>query len=448
MTRMVLAAPTRDAPTTRVKGPKTGLRGPILFGIAVLLIGFGAFAAWSYLAPLASAAVAPGVVSVESKRKAVQHLEGGIVSEILVREGDRVEAGQPILRLNDTGSRARLEQLDAQEISAQARFDRLMAELEDADEIRFNDSIVERLDEAEVRDAAILQSRLFESRRAARFGEGKVLRSRISQARSQSDGFNARLAADTRRLSLANEQLAALEQLERKGHAPRMRVAEMEASVAELEGSIGDITARLAGTEKQIVETELEIINLETGFFREVAEELQRVKQELEEIREARIAAEDVLRRTTVIAPQSGTVVGLNVFTLGGVIGGGEKLMEIVPNEDALVVEAMIRPQDIDNISVGLPVEVRLTAFSFRTTPPVPGRLVHISADRVIDPKSSVASYFAKIELDEQALRDLEQISLYPGMPAEVMILLGERTFFDYVASPILQLLDGGMREP
>jgi len=433
------------AGTGKTTGVPTDIGPLIRSGLIVLALGAAAFAGWGAVAPLNSAAIAPGVLVVESKRKAVQHLEGGIVQEIRAAEGQLVKAGSVLIVLDDTAARARLQQLDAQRVAAQARYDRLRAERDGAETIAFSEALIDRQDEAMVIQAMALQQDLRDARRQSLEGQKSVMDQQIRQSLEEISGHLAQIDADQEQAALVADQLAAFEQLFRQGHARKTQLTDLKRDAARLKGRTGELRAQVAQARQRVAETKIAILNLEIDFRTSIVEELQAVQQELNELREAIAGAEDIVRRTRIRAPQSGTVVGLNIHTVGGVVAPSETLMEIVPIDDSLVVEALVRPEDIDAVHQGMPAQIRLTAFNFRRTPALPGRLIHLSADRVVDGQTGVSAYYAKVRIDEGPLADA--LEFYPGMPAEVMILLGERTLLDYLAEPVLSSFNRAFRE-
>lgn len=424
----------------------TNMFGPTLYGVVVIGIGVALFALWAVMAPLASAVIAPGVLIVESKRKEVEHLEGGLIHEIKVKEGQSVKAGEVLLVIESVASTSRLNQLVQQRDANKIRLARVEAEFRGEKKLAMPEDVELMRKEEEFAKLISLQEDLFAKRQKSMAGQQAVFNEQIAQTGQEIKGLRARITADRKRLDLTKERLVGMTKIFNQGHATRPQVAELEADAARLEGDIAENRARISGLKRRISELSQEKINLETEFSREVTTEYQEVKGLLAEVGENLNAAQDVVKRKNVLAPIGGKVVGLNVHTIGAVVSGGEKLMEIVP-DDELIVEALIKPEDIDQVHPGQSVMVRLTAFNFRSTPPVEASLYHISADRVVDSQSGVAAYHARVRLKKEHLATLEGLDLYPGMPAEAIIQQGERTFFDYIAGPVLRTFERGLRE-
>ena len=419
----------------------------MLLGGGLIVLGLGAFLAWGALAPLQSAAIAPGTVIVEGNRKAVQHLEGGIVKAIHVREGDQVAAGQPLYTLDDTLARTRLEQFDIQLVNAIARRDRLLAERRSQAEIAFSRVLLDRIDDDIVREAIVLQTDFRAARLGSIDGQRQVLQQQILQLEQEIEGLQARIASDQAQARLVDEQIASNSTLLEKGLVRRSQMAALERDRAALRGRIGENRADIARAEQRIAETRLSILNVETDFKTGVVQELQTVQQEITQLQQAIAQARDVVDRTILRATQSGRVVNMRANSVGGVIGSQEVLLEIVPDRTDLIVDAHVRPEDIDVVHQDLLAEVRLTAYNARRTAPIRGTVLSVSADSITDERTGLSSYRAKVALDPEDLAKQPDIALYPGMPAEVMILLGERTAFDYLAGPILSSLNRSFRE-
>lgn len=423
------------------------LRGPIVTGIAIVVLFFGGFGGWSALAPLASASIASGVVGVDTKRKTVQHLEGGIVGDILVTEGDHVRAGQVLVRLDETRPRATLELLRGRQLAATALEARLAAERDGADSIRFPDALSDRAADPKVAEVVAGQTEIFEARRRSVQGQISILNQRIAQFEEEITGLKAQIGAENRQLKLIVDEIADVSGLVDKGLARLPRLRALQRRQAEIEGSRSDHYARIARARQNIGENLLRITELRTAMVNEVVEQLRAVQDELLDIDERIRAAEDVLRRTDIRAPQDGVIVGMQVHTTGGVVGPGEPLLDIVPSSDRLVVEAQVDPADIDVVHPGLEAEVRFTAFSNRYTVPVMAKVTSVSADRFVDERMGTAYYAAKVELTEDPAEVLDGGVLQPGMQAEVMILTGDRTALSYLMRPLFIGLTRAFRE-
>lgn len=439
-----------------------GIAGTAGLGLVVILAAFGGFGSWAALAPLASAAIAPGEVTVDGYRKTVQHLEGGIVREILVGNGSAVAPGDVLIRLDDTAARASVALLAGRYVDALTREARLVAERDNLQaptmpvpalpkKLAHLDAAL--FDRAMVADAWRGQLNIFRARRQALEGQGAVLRQRIEQYRQEIAALRAQIASHDRQLTLIAEELRDVQHLFDRGLQRKARLLELQRAQARLSGLRGEHQAMVTRARQGMAGTELEIITLRNERLREVMQELREVQASLLDVQERLIAAASTLERTEIIAPQSGVVVGLGVHTPGAVIAPGERILDIVPQESRLMVEARVRPQDIDVVHQGLAAHVRLTAFNQRDMPVVSGRVTLVSADRMREERRQNAGelahegyYLARIELDRESLSGLGA-SLYPGMPAEAMIVTGSRTALDYVLAPITSALGRAMRE-
>lgn len=402
-------------------------------GCAILLLTFGVFGGWAAFAPLDSASLAPGVITVEHARKTVQHLEGGIVSALHVRDGDRVKAGDVLITLSDSRTAAEREMLRSQLAALLAMQVRLAAERDGLPALPGVDGADEL-----AREAHAMETRVFQARRAAREGEAGVLHKRVLQLQAQISGF-ATLIAGKRALAASyTEEITDLRELLREGFVDRQRLREQERSLARLRGEIAQLQASSAQSRLEAGETELRVLQLDTQFARQVADQLAELAPRAFDLRERLAALDERAQRRQVRAPDAGTVLGLRVHTVGGVISPGMALMEIVPEREALVVEVQISTTDIDRVVPGNPVDIRFSAFSSASTPVMAGRLRRVSADRLVNEKTGAAYYLGQVELTDAALHSLatQRLQLVAGMPAEVLLKVGERSLLSYLTQP------------
>ncbi len=412
--------------------------------VAIFLVGFGA---WSVLAPLESAAIAPGVIEAETSRKTIQHLEGGIIGEILVKDGEAVTAGQALIRLNDVKARTQLVALTGQIWDAMAREARFLAERDKHDEIRYPESLTQHARDPAVKLVMAGQTKIFQARRSALDSKIALIKQRIAQVREEVIGLRAQETASRKRLALLSDEAAGLRQLLGKGFVPKPRVLALERDIVETEGRRGELVAQIARAQQTIAELEVNIISLENDTQNEIAQSLRDTQNQIHELVEQIQAAAHVLTRTEVRSPEAGVVTDLRVHTPGGVIGAGEPLLDLVPREDRLIVTAQIRPEDIDLVRAGLPAQIRLIPYRQRRTPPIAGRVIHVSADRLLDQRTGQPYYLAKVEADEAMLKRLEEVEMVAGMPTEVMIKTGKTTVALYALAPILDSFNRAFRE-
>ena len=428
--------------------PDTGRRGmgvapTVVIGIVVIVVFIGGFGAWGALASLDTAAIAQGRVSVHGKRKTAEHLEGGIVSDILVEEGDVVEAGQTLIVLDDTQSRASFSLLENQYNATAALRSRLQAERDGLAEIPW----LERLREgAGSKDFLEVQQRIFKARRRSLDNRAAIFRQRIAQSRAEVAGLEEEIDAQDQQIDLLEDELGGLGDLVAQGYEVKTRYLGLQRARMEIIGARARNRAQIARVRRSIGETQLEIAELGNAHLNEVMEELRASEARMSDLRERLSAARDVLLRTRVTAPVAGTVMDLRVFTRGGVVGPGEPLMDIVPAGDRFIIETRIDPMDIDVVHPDLPAQVRLTPFSHLATPILAGKVVQVSADSLVDERTGTLYFEARVALDPDQPQ-LRNLTLRPGMPVEVMIVTGKRTPIDYLLNPVVTSLRRALRE-
>ena len=432
--------------TPLAEGPR--FERELFVGSAVIVVFLGSFLLWSLLAPLSSAAVAPGHVVVRDNRKTVQHLEGGIIREIRVREGDKVAAGDVLLRLDETQSRASREMYQARLDALGAEYARLGAEREGADAVTFPAELIARRSEQRVDELLTGQERIFAKRREAHLGRVSILEQTIAQLESEAASYDAHVASTGRQLDSVREQMASIEALVERGFEAKPKLLEFRRQVAGLEGERQSSAALAARARQKIGETRLEISQTESDLLNEVVSQQHDTREHLAETEEALRAATDVLARREVVAPIAGTVVNLHYFTPGGVINRGDPILDIVPAGGELRVEARVRPTDIEMVRVGLEATVRLTAFRQRVISMLIGRVDYVSADALVDKTSGASYYEAQVTIPQDQLDQLGGGAvLQPGMPAEVLIVTGKRTFFRYAIAPLTDSFHRALHE-
>jgi HlyD family type I secretion membrane fusion protein len=437
-----LAPQPNDAPDN----PVAMARRPILVG-AWLVIGlFGFVGMWAALAPLASAAIAPGKVILSGNHKTVQHLEGGVVDDILVREGETVKAGQVLVKLNETAAKARQDLHRKQWLASKAAEARLLAERDEKEEITYPDALQEALKDPEIREIVDGQRRLFESRSASLKSQIGLLEKQREQYRKEISGLEAQIEAATRQIALLEEEISAVRTLLKQGNAQKPRLLALQRQQAELKGERGEYQASISRAEQAIAESELQMINVKNEYQNKVATEMQEVVEKIADLQERLKASGDVLDRIVITAPLSGIVTDLQIHTIGGVIRPGDKIMDIVPI-DELLVETQVSPQDIDVVYAGLEARVRLTAYKARSVPPILGTVTHVSPDRFEDQQTGNAYYKARIQIAEDELDRYDDLQLTPGMPAEALIVTGSRTVLGYLMDPITTSFRKSFRE-
>ena len=426
---------------------KDNARFYIWFGSLVLASVFGGIATWSVVGPIDGAVIATATLQVESNRKAVQHLEGGIVGEILVREGDTVRTGDILIRLDDTVARANLAIIDSQLDELLARRARLIAERDGLQTIGFPTALTARDDGPHVQEIIDGQRRHFVARRQTRNAQLDLLTQRARRLEDKIAGLQAQRASKLRQIELLERELVGLRDLHAKGFAPLTRILALEREAERLAGERGAHTAEIAEARNAIGEAEMQMLQVAKDFRTSVIGELRDAQVRIAELSERRIAARDQLRRIDILAPRDGTVLGLTVHTVGGVIAPGEPIMHVVPDGDRLLVAARVLPQDIDNIRIGSQTVIRLSAFSQRRTPEVVGQVETVAADSLADEVTGEPYYLALIALPDTLPPAFDDLTLVPGMPAETFIKTGERSAMSYLLKPLLDSLQRAFRE-
>lgn len=417
---------------------RDGTRGPLIYGLVVLLVFFGLFGTWAALAPIDSAAVASGVVTVTTSRRQVQHLEGGIVSRILVSEGSHVRAGDPLVVLSSTESGAALSVLDSRLRVARARRARLVAERDGLEEIDFAGAKGD-IQNVEAARTLMAERRFFAARRKNQEVETEIMHQRIAQLESVISGVKAQNAALDKQKNLIAREHVGIARLVAKGLERKSRLLALERSMAEIERKRAGNTAEVARARQQGAEIALQLSQLETVFLNDVMVDLHEIDREIFDLEERIRVAADVHSRTTVLAPVDGTVVDLRLHTIGGVVAPGVVMLELLPSADQLIVEARIQPDDIDVVAIGLPARVSFSTVNQRVVTPVAGEVTQVSADRLIDAMTGLPYYLATIRLTDDPAELAEPVILKAGMNATVMIVTGERTLLNYLTAPIVQ---------
>jgi HlyD family secretion protein len=431
--------------------PRRTIRKLNLIGLALCVILIGGVGGWAATTQLSGAVIAPGTIVVESNIKKVQHPTGGVVGQILVKEGSQVKDGDVVLRLDDTVTRSTLGVVRSQLDETLARQARLLAERDDADALAFPAELTSRRDDPSVGPAMVGEERLFESRRTARAGQRSQLRERIAQLNEEVRGLSAQLAAKESELELIGTELVGVADLYKKNLVSISRYMQLQRDQTRLQGERGQFIADIARARGKISETELQIIQVDQDFRTEVLKDLRDAQGKIAEFKERVTAAEDQLKRVDLRAPQAGFVHQLAVHTVGGVIANGETIMQIVPRADELVVEAKVAPNDIDQVAVGAEAVVRVLAGNQRTTPVITGRLTRVSADLTREQQNSAqpaqAYYTVRIVLPAEEVARLRDIHLLPGMPVEVFIQTHERSPLQYLLKPLQEQIARTFRE-
>jgi len=423
-------------------------RRPRRWGLWLMCAGFGGFILWACLAPLDAGVVASATVKVTDNRKTIQHLTGGSIEAILVREGDRVARDQPLIRLDPTRAIAEQGAISAQYIAARSVENRLQAERDSLAEVRFDPELLERFAGDRRLEAAIaLQRRLFSTRRAALGGEAAILGENVRAAEEQLRGLRQVQAARQAQIRFLDQELNGIRNLAAEGYVARNRMLEQERNAAELNAQLAQNITDIGRTHNQIAELKLRILQLEQNFQKEVQSQLTDVQKEAASLADRLRALDYEVAHTVLRSPIDGIVLGLSATTVGGVIQPGSEVMSVVPVDEPLQVDAMIPVQAIDKMVPDLPVDISFPAFNHARTPNIPGRVLTVSADRLIDEVTKEPYYLAQVEVTETGMDLLGNNHIRAGMPATVTIKTGERNLMSYLLKPMLVRIDTAFKE-
>ncbi|BAB48494.1 HlyD family type I secretion periplasmic adaptor subunit [Mesorhizobium japonicum] len=423
------------------------IRRYLLGGVAACIFLVGGAGSLAAVTELSGAVIAPGKLVVDSSVKKVQHPTGGVVGDILAREGDAVKSGQVLIRLDETVTRANLAIVTKGLDEFEARLARLEAERDDRAGIAFPASLTSRRDDPAVARAMAGEQSLFEFRRQARAGQKAQLEERIAQLAEEASGLTEQRTAKSREIELIGTELESIRTLWLKKLVSIDRMTALERDAVRLDGEHGQLTASIAQSKGRIAETRLQIIQVDQDLRSEVATELRDVQGKISEFVERKVSAEDQLKRIDIRSPQDGVVHQLAVHTIGGVISPGEVIMLVVPVADDLTVEARIAPQDIDQLSLGQDVALKLSAFNQRVTPELSGVVSEISADLSVDERSGASFYTVRVSLPRTELKKLKGLTLAPGMPVEAFFATGSRTMLSYLVKPLADQIARAFRE-
>ena len=426
---------------------RRSMRRHLVSAIVVTSILIVGVAGWGATAVISGAVVASGSLVVDSNVKKVQHLTGGIVGELRVRDGDRVRAGDIVVRLDETVTRANLAIITKGLDELMARKARLESERDGLDTIVFPAQLLAGAGDPDRAAAMDSERKLFNLRRTARNGQKAQLQERIAQLQEEIVGLTAQQTSKIREIALIERELAGVRELWKQNLVQLTRLTALEREAARLDGEHGQLIAAAAQARGKIAETSLQILQIDQDIASDVAKELREVDGKIGEFIERKVAAEDQLKRIDIRAPQDGTVFQLAVHTVGGVITAGDPIMLIVPEADNLSVEVRVNPQDINRLQLNQKAILRFTAFNVRTTPEIEGTVTRISADTSTDQRTGQSYYTIRIAMAADQLERLGDVKLLPGMPVEAFVQTGERTMFSYLMKPLHDQVVRAFRE-
>jgi HlyD family secretion protein len=423
---------------TRQASPDlVSVRSYIYLGCALLVLLVGGIGGWAMTTDLAGAVMAPGTVVVSSNVKKIQHPTGGVIGTIYVKNGDRVRAGDPLLRLDETVTKANVDLITKQLDELRGQEARLTAERDDSDHVTFPDDLSSRSAATNVAQILSGEQALFNKRTSALHAQLQQLGERVSGLNEEISGTTAQVAAKTKEIDLINKELASLAGLEAQQLVTTSKMMALRREAARLEGERAELNANIGQSKQKIAEIKVQRLALENQAKSDVVKELRDVQGKISELSERRVAAADQLKRVALISPVNGIVDQLSVFTIGGVINAGEQVMVIVPDDDKLVIEARITQRDIEQAHANQAATIRMTAFDQRTTPTVEGNLTTIAADVSRDPQTGSSYFLARVAIPEPELKKLGDHKLIAGMPVEVQIKTASRTALSYLLKPL-----------
>lgn len=442
-----MAGPLPGVPDDAASLLATDAAGPARLGWWVVIAGLGLFVAWSSVAPLDKGVPLSGTVTVAGNRKAVQHLTGGTVEAILVKEGAQVKEGDPLVRMNAVHQTASADALRVQYLGTRATVARLVAERDGARNIDLPDELRAGAIDPRVATALRMQGQLFTMRQAALHSELAAVDESIAAAQQQIRGHADSREGKLTQLKLVREQLDAAKELAAQGFMPRTRVLELERTHAELSTAIGEEASSMARGERQVAELRMRRLQRQQEYHKEVRAHLAEAQKEAEGLGSKLVALDHDLANVLVRAPAAGTVVSMNIFTQGGVVPPGHRLMDVVPVGEPLEIEGQLPVHLVDKVHPGLPVHLIFSAFNQNTTPQVPGVLTQVSADRLVDEKTGMPYYAVKAVVAPQGLPMLAELKIRPGMPVDLFVKTGERTMMSYLLKPVLDHARLALRE-
>jgi HlyD family secretion protein len=419
----------------------------LIVGLAVVLVLAGGLGGWASTAEISGALIAPGAIVVDSNVKKVQHPTGGVVGEVLARDGDIVKAGDVVVRLDDTVTKASLAIVTKNLDGLWARAARLQAEQQGLGKIVFPAMLLDRSDDPDVKNIIASETKLFEVRTTGRIGQKAQLRERITQLNEEIAGLTAQEKAKDQEIALVEKELVGVTSLYDQHLVQISRLTTLQRDAARLNGERAQFIASRAQAKGKITETELQIIQVDKDLVSDVSKDLRETNDKIGEFVERKVTAEDQLRRTDIRAPQDGMVLQSTVHTVGGVITAGDAIMMIVPQADALSVEAKVNPQDIDKLQIGQKTLLRLSAFNQRTTPELNGVVTRVSPDVTTDQRTGQSYYTIRVSMPPEEVARLGEAKLIPGMPVEAFVQTGDRTMMSYLVKPLRDQLMRAFRE-
>ena len=424
---------------------------PIRLGAAVLVVGFGAFLLWAGFAPLDQGVPASGTVAIETRKKTIQHSTGGVVKDVLVKEGQWVKEGEVLMEVSDTQARANNETIRQAYLSQRAVEARLEAELQNASSIHFGYDMTGNKADPFVQQLVLTQQNLFAARRASFVAEVSALEQSIQALKDQLWGVDQSLTNRLVQIQLQEKHLKSIKTLAEEGYAPKNQVLQMEQTQTELKTALSDLKSNQARLSRSIEESQFRMAQRKQDYLKDAMGQLAEVKKEVQAGKERLTATNEELARTQIKSPVEGQVVGMSISATGGVVMAGQKLMDVVPKSEALLIDAKVLPHIIDKVHTGMDVSVRFNTFANTPQLVVPGKLMALSSDVISDPNAGMAGvssyYLGRVEITPEGLKILGSRVLQPGMPTEVLFKVGERTLLNYIMYPLTKRIAASLKE-
>lgn len=427
--------------------PPLSIRLPLIVGLSVILLGGVGFVGWAATAPLAEGVPAEGYVKIETSRKTVQHLRGGIVESILIRDGDAVKANQVLFKLNDTEVRGRMQSIESRLMAALALEARLLSERRSDGQLVFPPELTAHAGTPAADEAMRTQQQLFNARRTGVYTDVAIQSVNTSSLESYVRGLQADAQAKTEQIALLNQELKSQRDLAAQGYVPRVRVSELERQVLLMQGQLSEVQGNIGRVRGSISESRLKVTQRRTDVSKDVETQLTEVQSRVNDLREQMTSLREEFERMVIRAPGDGVVVDLQVHTVGAVINPSQRLLDVVPAREPLIVEAQVPARLFDNLRAGMVCDVRFTGPDQSVTRPVKGTVTYVAPDRSIDPARGDSYFVTRVQVTDQALADANLKVMQPGMPATVMITTAERSLLHYLVSPLMKRLPGALAE-
>ena len=445
--RLTTAAPSSTEANETGLAPSSDLGHAGRLGLWALGIGFGGFLLWAALAPLDEGVPSQGHVAIDTKRKSVQHLSGGIIKEVLVGEGDRVKEGQLLIKLDDATAKANFEAIRQRYLGLRAMQGRLLAEQAGQSMVTFHPDLVAAAGDPLIKQQMMNQEQLFRSRKAALQADLQSIQESIQGQQGLTQAYEGMMVSRRNQFSLLNEELGNTRSLVKEGYVPRNRQLELERQVSESSTAIAELQGNTIRARSSMAELRQRAISRQQEYRKEVESQLADVTREVLSDAGKFVALQDDLRRTEILSPADGQVVALSAQSVGGVIGPGQKVLDVVPANEALVLETRVQPQLIDRVHAGMPVDVRFSSFANSPQLVVQGKLVSVSGDLLTDPQNGAGYYLARVNVTPEGLKKLGKRQMQPGMPVEVVFKTGERSMLTYLLHPLTKRIAASMNE-